>query len=105
MWPRHVLERFCVGKQTHLKFYRQTITHLHMRKGIRFVSWQKFQSLTSGRVTNVFAFTMCCIIFHLKRDFFCTALKGEEFGCCFECLYTFNEVTVGLTGAIIGKIK
>lgn len=89
----------------HLGFYRQTTAHLHTRKGILFVAWQKFQPLTSGKVTNVFAFTMCCIIFHLKTDFFHTVLKGEEFGCCFECLWTFNEATMGLTGAIIGNIK
>lgn len=32
-------------------------------------------------------------------------LKGEEFGCSCECLWAFNEVATGLTGAIIGNIK
>lgn len=93
------------GKRTHLIFYIQTTCIPIMRKGILFVAWQKFQPLTSGSVTNVFAFTTCCIIFHLKRHFSRAVLKGGEFGCSCECLWTFNEATMGLTGAIIGNIK
>lgn len=80
----------------------QTTAHLH-EKRIAFIAWQKFQRLTRGMATNVFA-TMHRFTFRFNRDFPIQCSRGEVLGCSC-CLWKFNEVTMGLTGAIIEKIK
>lgn len=81
----------------------QTTAHLHDKR-TAFSAWQKFQRLTRGRATNVFSFTMYCFAYQFNRDFPIRCSQGERLGCSC-CLLNFNEVTMGLTGAIIEKIK
>lgn len=101
--PRHVLERFCGGNGCTSGFidklnpfaYKERYFICCLAEVPAINKWQGYKCVCFYNVLHYFP---------LKEGFFPYRAQREEFGCCFECLWTFNEATMGLTGAIIGNI-